>query len=58
MRKLRMLRMVNKTISLKQKHIDYVTSTSLNLSRYVQNKLDQEIKEGDKHGNKNIREKK
>ena len=34
--------MVNKTISLKQEQIDFIYEKSLNLSRFVQKKLDEE----------------
>lgn len=36
--------MVNKTISIKEKHEKWVKEKHINLSRFVQSKIDEEIK--------------
>ena len=36
--------MINKTISIKDEHADWVTNNTINLSRFVQSAIDKEIK--------------
>ena len=36
--------MIHKTITIEQKHEDWIKDNSINLSRYVQKKIDEELK--------------
>ncbi len=50
------IHMIKKTITVKEYHANYIRNSSLNLSRFVQNRIDELIKkEVDNNGDKKIR---